>query len=85
MGPPATSSPAPSADEGAGADDEAAVAPPQPATAEATLSRAEVVAAIVKVDGNVSAAARELGLQRTQLRRLLVRYQINVQKLRDLT
>lgn len=85
VGPPATSSPAPSADEGAGADDEAAVAPPQPATAEATLSRAEVVAAIVKVDGNVSAAARELGLQRTQLRRLLVRYQINVQKLRDLT
>lgn len=47
-------------------------------------ARTEVMAAIVRADGNVSAAARELGLQRTQLRRLLARYQIDLQKLRDL-
>lgn len=45
--------------------------------------RAKVKAALARVDGNVSAAARELGLQRTQLRRLLARYQIDIQKLRD--
>lgn len=77
--------PLPLLQDGADVDDGAPRATPEPAGAEASLTRAEVVGAIVAADGNVSAAARELGLQRTQLRRLLVRYQINIQKLRDLT
>lgn len=47
-------------------------------------TRAEILATLVAAKGNVSTAARTVGIQRTQFRRLLARYQIDVGKVRDL-
>ena len=55
-------------------------APPQ----RALPSRAQIVAALMESGGNLSAGARLLGLHRTQLRRLLVQHQIDVNKVRQL-
>ena len=44
-------------------------------------SRAQILAALLATDFNVAATARSLSLHRTQLRRLLVRYSIDVSKL----
>ena len=78
---PAVRAPPDGADVDSGED----TAARKSADPEPGFTRAEVMAAIVSAEGNVSAAARELGLQRTQLRRLLARYQIDIQKLRELT
>jgi transcriptional regulator with GAF, ATPase, and Fis domain len=43
-------------------------------------SREEIEAALEREDGNVSAAARSLGLHRTQLRRILVRFSMSTPK-----
>jgi ActR/RegA family two-component response regulator len=44
-----------------------------------------VIAALVQADGNISAAARGLGLHRTQLRRLLTRYDVDPDLVRGAT
>jgi ActR/RegA family two-component response regulator len=43
------------------------------------------IAALVEADGNISAAARSLGLHRTQLRRLLTRYDVDPALVRSAT
>ncbi len=45
-------------------------------------SRAQIVAALIESDVNISAAARALGVHRTQFRRLLARYNIDLEKVR---
>ena len=52
---------------------------PQPAMPP---SRAQILATLLAEDFNIAAAARALGLHRTQLRRLLARYSIDLGKLR---
>jgi transcriptional regulator with GAF, ATPase, and Fis domain len=47
-------------------------------------SRKQILSALVETHGNISAAARTLQIHRTQFRRLLLRYRIDVDKLRDL-
>lgn len=55
-------------------------------SSETTLrSRHQVIAALLTTKSNISAAARLLQLHRTQLRRLLVDYKINPDKLRKLS
>jgi DNA-binding NtrC family response regulator len=61
--------------------DELTGAAPAPPKAEA-LSRQDVIAALIRASCNVSAAARALDLHRNQLRRLLARYDIDVDRLR---
>jgi transcriptional regulator with GAF, ATPase, and Fis domain len=57
----------------------ASAASPRPASAPP--SRAQVLAALLEAKGNVSAAARALQVHRTQFRRLLVRHNIDREKL----
>lgn len=54
---------------------------PEPAAAEPP-SRSQLLAALLTADFNIAATARALHLHRTQLRRLLVRYGIDLTKLR---
>ncbi|MCA9695422.1 MAG: sigma 54-interacting transcriptional regulator [Myxococcales bacterium] len=49
----------------------------RPTTATAPPTRARLVAALKRCQGNVSAAARELGVHRTQLRRWLERHALD--------
>lgn len=61
-------------------------AEPEEQEEPATLpTRAQVLAAVLSADNNISAAARTLGLHRTQLHRLLTRYRIEMSTLRKLT
>jgi transcriptional regulator with GAF, ATPase, and Fis domain len=55
---------------------------PKPSPTNGPPSRTQVLTALVEADGNVSAAARRLRVHRTQLMRLLARYQIDAAKLR---
>ena len=57
-----------------------ALAGPERAEGEGA-SRREVEEALERADGNVSAAARSLGLHRNQLRRLIARHHIDRQRL----
>lgn len=64
--------------------------PPEPAEDEETgnrdaprPSRAQIIAALIEAQGNVSAAARELGVQRTNLRRQISHYGIDINRLRE--
>ncbi len=50
------------------------IAPPSPGGAPAMASKARITSALKRFEGNVSAAARELGVHRTQLRRWMERY-----------
>jgi DNA-binding NtrC family response regulator len=52
-------------------------APPPPRAPEAPPTRAHLVGLLSRVHGNISAAARELGVHRTQLRRWLTRHGID--------
>jgi DNA-binding NtrC family response regulator len=45
-------------------------------------SRAHILAALIDSKGNISAAARAVRVHRTQFRRLLARYNIDLEKLR---
>ena len=63
-------------------DDAGPVEPPPRRAKSPTRSR--ILAALVETKGNLSAAARAIGVQRTQLRRLLARYQIDLEKIRML-
>ena len=70
---------------------EAAPASPSPppqakdAPPSEPTTRQAVIAALVQADGNISAAARGLGLHRTQLRRLLLRYDVDPALVRGAT
>jgi transcriptional regulator with GAF, ATPase, and Fis domain len=55
-----------------------AAAPPKPEPP----AREAIIAALVRASWNISAAARALNLHRTQMRRLLARYDIDVDRLR---
>jgi DNA-binding NtrC family response regulator len=52
--------------------------PPRRSRARPTLSRDELLAALQKDRGNVAATARSLGVHRTQLRRMIEHYRIDV-------
>lgn len=67
-----SSRPSPSSDAG----------PVEPLRRAKSPTRAQILAALIESKGNLSAAARAVGVQRTQLRRLLARYQIDLEKLR---
>lgn len=56
----------------------------KPRSKGAALTRQQVIEALVAARGNTSAAARSLGIHRTQLRRLLDRYKVDRDKLREL-
>lgn len=59
-------------------------APEPPSKVEHTPpSRAQLIAALIESKGNISAAARELGLHRTQLRRQIGYHGIDLNRLRD--
>lgn len=57
---------------------------PEPARPKTPPSRAQIVAALLEERGNLAAASRALRVHRTQLRRLVIRYKIDLEKLRDL-
>jgi DNA-binding NtrC family response regulator len=63
---------------------EDAAMPPSAQPAEPP-DRARIIAALVEASGNVTAAARALGLHRTQLRRLLDRHAIDPSRVRGAT
>ena len=48
-----------------------------------TRTRQQILAALLATQGNLSAAARDLGIHRTQLRRLLTRHRIDLHKVRE--
>lgn len=54
----------------------------EPAAEGEPPSRAQIMAALLESDGNISAAARAVSVHRTQFRRLLARYNIDLEKLR---
>jgi transcriptional regulator with GAF, ATPase, and Fis domain len=56
----------------------------EPPPVDEPLSRAKILSALIASQGNVSAAARALRVHRTQFRRLLARYHIDLAKLRAL-
>ncbi len=56
--------------------------PGQPPPTTEPPSRAQILAALLESKGNVSAAARAVRVHRTQFRRLLARYNIDMEKLR---
>ena len=51
--------------------------------ATGTRTRQQILAALLATQGNLSAAARDLGIHRTQLRRLLTRHRIDLHKVRE--
>lgn len=53
------------------------------ASAAEPPGKAQVIGALISSGSNISAAARALGLHRTQLRRLLARYNIDLSRLPD--
>jgi transcriptional regulator of acetoin/glycerol metabolism len=53
-------------------------------SAAARPSRAQLLAAMIEAQGNISAAARALGLHRNQLKRQLDHHGIEVERLRGL-
>lgn len=55
---------------------------PESSADVALPSRAQVMAALIESDGNISAAARAVSVHRTQFRRLLARYNIDLERLR---